>query len=44
LRGCGFEIADESLLERPLPFDAKIETNLSDPSYTVFDVSFFWYD
>ncbi len=44
LRQRGFEIADEALLERPLPFAAKIETNLNEPPYRLFDLLFFWYD
>ena len=38
------EIADGATLNRLLPFQVDIETNLGEPPYRVFDLLFYWFD
>jgi hypothetical protein len=40
----GFEILGPRELKKPLPFAAKIDTNLGDSPYTIFDAFFNWMD
>jgi hypothetical protein len=40
----GFEILEPQELKKPLPFTAKIDTNIGDPPYTIFDAFFHWMD
>ena len=44
LESDGFQIAGSKLLNRFLPFDAKIETNLGDYPHRIFDLLFHWWD
>ena len=44
LEVAGFFALPAELAERPLPFDAELETNLGDPPYRVFDAVFHWFD
>ena len=40
----GFVILEPKALEKEIPFDAKIETNLRNPPFKIFDAFFHWND
>jgi hypothetical protein len=40
----GFEILGPRELKKTMPFTARIDTNIGDPPYTIFDAFFHWMD
>lgn len=44
LTSSGFFLLPRSLAQRPLPFEAELNTNLGEPPYRVFDALFHWFD